>query len=187
MEEKWLEVPGYEGIYEVSDLGKVRSSKDKVTKSKLHGDRVWQQRILRQKTDKKGYKRVDLWKKKQNKTYLVHRLVMLAFIGEDKNKPYVNHIDGNPSNNYLENLEWCTSQENLLHAYENRLNESPDPIILFNSNTQEMNYFYSKSKASEFLGRNNGYVSNLLKSGVSEVDEYRIFVLPNNSKKETKQ
>ncbi len=54
MEEKWLEVPGYEGIYEVSDLGKVRSSKDKVTKSKLHGDRVWQQRILRQKTDKKG-------------------------------------------------------------------------------------------------------------------------------------
>ena len=183
MSEKWLDIPGYEGVYEVSNLGKVRSSKDKTTKSKIHGTRVWKQRILRQKTDKGGYKRVSLWKAKQEKTWLVHRLVMLAFVGENSEKRFVNHIDGNPSNNYLENLEWCTSRENLMHAYENRLNKSPDPIILFNLNTKEMHYFYSKSKASSFLGRNHGYISNLLKSDISEIDEYKIFVLPNNSSK----
>ena len=182
MNEIWKPIPFYEGIYEASDKGKIRTCEGKTTWTELHGERKWKQKVLKQKNDRNGYKRVSLWKEGECKDWLVHRLILLAFEGENKNKKIVNHIDGNHSNNHLDNLEWCTYKENLIHAYENKLNESPDPIILFNSNTQEMNYFYSKSKASEFLAKNTGYISNVLKSGVSEVDEYRIFVLPNNSK-----
>lgn len=173
--EVWKNVPDYEKIYEVSNKGKVRSTKDKVTKSEFHGNRKWQQRILRQRTDKNGYKRVNLWKKGSDKSHLVHRLVAKSFIKPVKNKEYINHIDGNPSNNYAENLEWCDHSENLIHAYENRLNKAPDPIILYNTNNKQINYFYSKAEASRFLGRSHGYVSGLLKEGVVEVDEYEIF------------
>ena len=173
--EVWKDAVGYEGIYEVSNKGKVRSSKDKITKSKRHGVRKWQQRILRQKTDKNGYKRVSLWKNKTDKTFLVHRLVALAFLPEVEGKEYINHIDGNPSNNYVENLEWCNHKENLIHAYKNRLNKAPDPIVLYNLNTHELKYFYSKAEASRFLGRSHGYISNLLKTGETEVDEYEVF------------
>lgn len=173
--EDWKDIPEYEGIYEVSNKGRVRSAKDKTTKSKLHGTRKWKQRILRQKTDKNGYKRVSLWKNKVDKTHLVHRLVAQAFIPQVDGKEYINHIDGNPSNNYLENLEWCNHRENLIHAYKNRLNKAPDPIILYNLNTQKTKYFYSKAEASRFLGRSHGFISNLLRKGKTEVDEYEVF------------
>jgi len=173
--EIWKDIPGYEKIYEVSSNGRVRSSKDKTTKSILHGERKWTQRILRLKTDKNGYKRVCLYKDKKPKDFLVHRLVAFAFIPKVEGKECINHIDGNPSNNYVENLEWCNHQENLLHAFENRLNKSPDPIVLFNLNNKDLKYFKSKSDASEFLGRNHGFISGLIKKNTYEVDEYLIF------------
>lgn len=174
--EQWRDIPEYEGIYEVSNFGRVRSSKDKTTKSALHGERKWKQRILKQKTDKGGYKRVSLWKNKISKDFLVHRLVLLAFGSNPDNKPSVNHIDGNPSNNHLDNLEWVTPKENLIHAFENRLNESADPVILYDTINKEVIYFYSKSQASQFLGRNKGYISGVLKQGENSVDNYEIFV-----------
>lgn len=173
--EMWKDIVDYEGIYEVSNRGKVRSAKDKTTKSERHGIRKWRQRILRQRNDKYGYKRVNLWKKGSEKTFLVHRLVAMAFLPEVDGKEYINHIDGNPSNNYIENLEWCNHKENLIHAYKNRLNKAPDPIVLYNLNTHELKYFYSKAEASRFLGRSHGYISNLLKKGETEVDEYEVF------------
>ncbi|API89403.1 HNH endonuclease [Marinilactibacillus sp. 15R] len=176
--EKWKPILGYEGIYEVSNKGKVRSSKDKTTSSVLRGERKWKQRILRLKTDKNGYKRVTLWKNKTRKDFLVHRLVALTFITEVNGKNNINHIDGNPSNNYVENLEWCNHKENLIHAFKKGLNKSPDPIVLLNINTHETKYFYSKAEASRFLNRNHGFISRLVKEGLSEVDEYMIFVKP---------
>lgn len=178
MEEKWMSVAGFEGIYEVSSLGRVRTSKGKTTHSKLHGERVWKQRILKQKTDKSGYKRVDLWKNKKPTTFLVHRLVAIAYIEKPKGKECINHIDANPSNNYVTNLEWCNHAENLLHAYDKRLNKTPDSIILRNTNTGELKYFYSKAEASKSLGRNHGFLSRILKEGVPEVDEYEVYILP---------
>lgn len=175
MTEKWNDINGYEGIYEVSDLGKVRTSKNKTTVSSFHGERRWKQRVLKQKTDKKGYKRVSLWKDQKEKTFQVHRLVAEAFIPKVENKDCVNHIDGNPSNNYLNNLEWCNHAENLFHAYKNKLNQSPDPLVLVNTITCEAFYFRSKAKASEFLGRNKGYVSRAIQKGEEKIDEYEIF------------
>lgn len=173
--EHWKPIKDYEGIYEVSDLGKVRSSLNKTTQSTLHGKRVWKQRILKQKTDSKGYKRVTLWKNKASKGFLVHRLVAISFIENKDKKKYVNHKDGNPSNNYVSNLEWCTSSENLIHAFENRLNQNPDPIVLYNNNTGELKYFRSKAEGSKFLGRNQGFLSGVMKKGESTIDEYEIY------------
>jgi len=59
MNEAWKEITGYEGLYEISNLGRVRTAKDKTTYSEKHGKRTWKQRTLKQKTDKNGYKRVS--------------------------------------------------------------------------------------------------------------------------------
>lgn len=176
MEEKWKDIEGYEDIYEVSSKGRVKTKEGKTTYSDLHGKRTWKARVLKQKTDKDGYKRVTLWKNKRGKDFLVHRLVATAFLSNPESKPTVNHIDGNPSNNYLNNIEWATYRENLLHAFKNGLNKSPDPIILQNVNTNELQYFGSKAEASEFLGRSKGYVSARVNAGEFVIDEYQIFV-----------
>lgn len=174
--ENWKQIPGYEGIYEVSDEGRVRSAKNKTTNSVLHGERKWQQRILKQKSDKNGYKRVSLWKNKMVKDFLVHRLVAMTFIEKVDGKDIINHKDGVQWNNNVSNLEWCTYKENNAHAVENRLNCHADPIILFNIVSKEVCYFKSKSEASKFTGRNQNYISNLLKKGGNIIDDYEIYV-----------
>ncbi len=174
--ELWKDIPGYEGIYEVSSTGRVRSSKNKTTQSVLHGERKWQQRILKQKSDKNGYKRVSLWKNKMVKDFLVHRLVAMAFIEKVDGKDIINHKDGIQWNNHVSNLEWCTYQENNAHAIENRLNTVGEPIVLFNLISKETHYFTSKAEASKFVGRSHGYVSNLLKNGENKVDDYEIYM-----------
>lgn len=78
------------------------------------------ERILKLQTDHKGYARVSLGKRK---TLAVHRLVAKSFIPNPQNKPQVNHIDGNKQNNCVENLEWCTNQENQIHAIKTGLND----------------------------------------------------------------
>lgn len=176
--EKWLDVVGYEGIYQISDRGQMRTVPGKTTVRRLNGKdeiRHWKGRTLKQKTDRRGYKRVTLWKNKREKDFLVHRLVCTAFHPNPENKPEVNHIDGNPSNNRVDNLEWVTSQENLMHAFKHLLNKSPDPIVLADPITEEAKYFYSKAEASRFLGRSTAFISNVLKRGDKEIGGYEIF------------
>ena len=91
-DEKWLPVPGYEGLYEVSDHGKVRSRK----------------KVLKEHPMRNGYYNVSLFKDGKYKAYGIHRLVALAFIPNREHLPQVNHKDGNKKNNAVENLEWCT-------------------------------------------------------------------------------
>lgn len=101
--ENWKPVEGYEGIYEVSDQGRVRNIK--------YGGR-----LLSCVRVAHGYLAVHLYKNGCKKMHLVHRLVAMAFIPNPKNKPQVNHIDGVKQHNHISNLEWVTSQENLTHA-----------------------------------------------------------------------
>lgn len=172
----WKDIPEYEGIYEISSNGIVRTSKNKTTYTEMHGVRKWKQRELKQKTDHDGYKKVSLWKEGKNKDFLVHRLVALAFLKKQNGKNIINHKDCNPSNNSVDNLEWCNYSENLLHAYENRLNQSNDRIILLHIKTNEPIVFKSKAEASLFLGKNKGYVSNIIIQGKKTIGDYEIFV-----------
>ena len=101
--EEWRPVVGYEGYYEVSNYGNVRS----VPRFRNKGT------LLKPSLDSHGYFMADLWKNNQRKKIGVHRLVGMAFIPNPENLPYINHKDENPKNNFIGNLEWCTHEYNL--------------------------------------------------------------------------
>ncbi len=119
MIEKWIDVKNFEGIYKVSNKGSV-ASYDKIVTGRIPG--TTQQRkgkILkefRQKISNTSYCRVVFSHENKRTDMLVHRLVAKAFILNPDNKPYVNHIDNNATNNNVDNLEWCTHSENMIHA-----------------------------------------------------------------------
>lgn len=121
MEEIWKDVIGFEGWYQVSNLARVKSLK-KYVKHNYGGERVVQERIIKQSMEKNrgevGYMRTSLAKgSKRNQIRInTHRLIAEAFIPNPENKKFVNHIDGNKLNNSLENLEWVTPKENVTHA-----------------------------------------------------------------------
>ena len=111
-QEEWQAVKGYEGLYEVSNQGRVKSLPRNTTKGK----------ILVAEKNHRGYYRVGLTKNNKQKHFSIHRLVAEVFIPNPQNKPQVNHIDGNKQNNSVENLEWVTHSENMKHATEMGLN-----------------------------------------------------------------
>lgn len=113
MEEKWLDIKGYEGLYQVSNMGNVFS----VARLGTKGGEI--KTII-----VNGYKKVKLYKNGKMKTFSIHKLVAQAFIPNPENKPQVNHIDGNKSNNFYTNLEWVSCQENVEHAYINGLRKT---------------------------------------------------------------
>ncbi len=113
--EIWKDVVGYEGLYSVSSLGRVRSEA-RVVEHARYGKQSVPERILKGKTDKGGYLLAVLCRAGQKKTCKVHRLVALVFLENPENKSCVNHIDNNPKNNRLENLEWCSQAENIQHC-----------------------------------------------------------------------
>lgn len=100
-------IPGYECKYSATKDGKIWSE--------------YKQGFLSPKIDKKGYEVVVLYKKGHPKTFLVHRLIALTFIENPNELPTVNHKDGNPLNNRLDNLEWMSFSDNLSHAYKTGL------------------------------------------------------------------
>lgn len=105
--ENWIEIPEYEGLYMISDLGNVKS--------------LYSNKILKPSIDKFGYCRFSATKNKKQKTLRIHRIVAELFIPNPNNLPQVNHKDGNKENNSKNNLEWCTDSENKLHAYKEGL------------------------------------------------------------------
>lgn len=177
--EVWKDVVGYEGIYEVSDHGRVRTKQGKTTHSDLHGIRVWKSRILKEKNPRGRDVRVSLWKDKKDKSFLVHQLVGKAFLPMIPGKECINHKDGNPRNNHLSNLEWCNHLENNRHAFENGLMNSNIEIELISLHSGSQYKFISMARASKFLCMNSGYISSLIKRGKfiakhKNGDNYRI-------------
>ena len=112
MKELWKDIKYYEGLYQVSNLGRIKSVEREV-KNKS-GYRIVRSKILASRTDKGGYKIIDLRNGAKKKTYKVHRLVAIAFIPNPLNKPEVNHKkEFEKWNNTVDNLEWMTSKENI--------------------------------------------------------------------------
>lgn len=118
--EIWKPVVGYEGLYEVSNLGNVKSV-DKVVQTK-RGSRHYPERRLSEWVDHKNYKTVLLCKNGKQRTTKVHRIVAEAFIENPLGYKQINHIDCDKRNNNVSNLEWCNNSRNQKHAYEHGLN-----------------------------------------------------------------
>lgn len=117
MKEKWMPIKSYEGWYEVSDLGRVRSV-DRVVRYKDGRTYEYSSKLIKHKADKRGYPYVGLNKAGKKTAKRVHRLVAETFLPVRDKSLEVNHIDGNKNNNKLSNLEWVTSSENTLKGYE---------------------------------------------------------------------
>lgn len=108
MQEIWKDINGYEGMYQVSNLGNVKS---------LNFKNTGKEGLLKQTLENNGYLRVSLCKNKKVDYQNVHRLVAKTFIPNPKNYPIINHIDANRKNNNMNNLEWCTMQHNVREMY----------------------------------------------------------------------
>ena len=111
MKEVWKDVKGYEGLYQVSNMGRVKA---------LNYHREHREKILTSSI-KKGYYTIGLCKNGKQRTYFIHRLVAIAFVEGYEEELVVNHIDGDKLNNQYTNLEWCTISENTKHAFDKDL------------------------------------------------------------------
>ena len=152
MKEEWKPIKGYEGLYEVSNMGRVKSL------------RYGKARILRTPDNLRGYKSVILSKQATRKIKRVHRLVAEAFIPNPMNLPVVNHLDGDKYNNCATNLEWCTYQENSIHAIKTGLTRpavTTKPIMAYKGD-KLVGTFKSMSECANKLNCNIQNVSGVI-------------------------
>lgn len=112
MKEIWKDIEGYEGLYQVSNLGRVKSLERQVWKKRQQCYMRVRERIIQQYISKVGYYVVVLCQNGRKKTYYVHRLVAKAFIPNSENKPEIDHINTIRTDNRINNLRWATSKEN---------------------------------------------------------------------------
>lgn len=143
----WKPISGYEGLYEVSDTGMVRSRKSD------------HYRLLKQKYNRfTGYYAVDLRKDGKCKTCSVHRLVAMAFLPNPDGLPYVNHKDEDKTNNSVENLEWCTSEYNNLYSSYKRRKR----VDAYTVDGELLATFESEHVAAEMLGVTKSAISQAI-------------------------
>jgi hypothetical protein len=118
--EVWKDVAGYEGLYQVSNEGQVKSLARTIVRSDGQNKTI-EEKVLKSGMSSKGYLQINLCRNGKQKTVKIHRLVAETFIPNPKNKPEVNHKDGKKGNNLFSNLEWATPSENIRHAYHTGL------------------------------------------------------------------
>ena len=155
----WKDIEGYEGLYQVSDKGEVRSL-DRTERSKGNSYRQRKGMLLKQRIDKYGYYKVNLYKDSKLKTFVVHRLVAVAFVDNPMDLPVVNHIDGDKTNNHFSNLEWCTVQENTHHAtyvlgtndWTVGVERTKVKTFILDTNIGEVKVFESHKECEDYYG-----------------------------------
>lgn len=167
IEEVFKDILGYEGLYQISNYGRVKSLKRKnifyCGLRKEYAERPVKEKILSISKSNRGYLQVCLTKNGKYKTFLVHRLVAQTFIPNPLNKLTVNHIDGNKENNCVNNLEWATSSENIKHAFTIGIKEIHNKLKV-NQYDLEDNFIKTWNCITDFLKANN---INLKSSNIS--------------------
>jgi hypothetical protein len=151
--EEWKDIKEFEGLYQVSNYGRVKS-----LKRILNDGRIWEERVMKTPLSA-GYPSVSL---RKNNIYVrerVHRLVGKTFLKGYQEKYCINHIDGIKTNNHFSNLEWCTYKENSMHAFINNLNDvinntryiNMKPTVQLSLNNEFIRIFDSAKEAAKFV------------------------------------
>lgn len=173
MEEIWKPIPGYDGIYDASNTGHIRSSPGKTTHTERHGTRHWEERVLKEKYQcrygRRGDYRVELWKDGEHKTFLVSRLVAMAWHGVPQKGMTVNHINGISTDNRAENLEWLSLADNIKEGHKNNAFAAHKRWMVFEDECGNEYTFDSMLSASHFLNRRYGYLSYRLRHNFDTV------------------
>ena len=148
LSEEWKDIPGYEGLYEVSNLGRIRNKKTG--------------RILKLETSHQGYKRIRF--SKGGKKFAVHRLVAEAFIPNPQNLPMINHKDEDKTNNAVDNLEYCDCKYNNNYgtAIIRRAENNKKSVMQFDLSGKFIKEFASVGAAAEEIGVSIGTLSGAL-------------------------
>lgn len=160
MKEIWKDIKDYEGLYQVSNLGRVK--------------RITTGRVLKPLKHANGYIMVKLSKNSIVYTKTVHRLVAEAFIPNPEHKSEITHIDENKTNNNVSNLEWMTRKENINHGTRTeRMSKTQSiPIIATNIKTGESKEFYGARECARQLGLTHGNIASVLKGRYKQTGGY---------------
>nr|DAH15328.1 MAG TPA: homing endonuclease [Caudoviricetes sp.] len=181
MQEIWKDIKGYEGYYQISNLGRVKSLSRKTYKSSGEFHRTKKERIKVPKTTKDGYNAVTLSVNCKDKTFSVHSLVANAFITKpDSKKPLeINHIDTNRKNNCADNLEWVTHEENVAHSvalghysvHSGEKNGRCVPVTVCTMDGDEVKSFSYLAQCAEWLKENAEIRSNDIQQIASHIKQ----------------
>jgi hypothetical protein len=177
MQEIWKDIPGYEQYYQVSNLGKLRSKPREI--KRRNGHYVMPSKILTLQKNNHGYMYFQTKVDKQYKKLYIHRAVCMAFIPNTNNKPHVNHMDSNPLNNNVSNLEWVTHIENMHHAmnagrfeasfaktvekFKKTIEDKQIPVVGTNIKTGEEVRFKSINEAGRHFNNDAASICNCCK------------------------
>ena len=175
MREVWRAVKNYEGRYEVSNFGRVKSLYDA-----RHN--IYREKILKPYSNGKGYLRVGLFKDGKHKKFLVHVLVAQAFIPNQQNLPCLNHIDENTMNNCVNNLEWCTHEYNNNYgSHKQRIAKSLSKVVAQHDLiTGELIKIWPNAyEVEREIGFNKGDICKCCNGKLGQSHGFKWFYIPN--------
>lgn len=163
--EEWKPIEGYEGMYEVSNKGKIKSL------ARDYNNRTLHDRIMKQYVGKTGYFCIRLCKNGKTKLFKVHRLIAEAFIDNPNKLPFINHLDGNKLNNSISNLEWCSPSRNIKHAYLTGLRRTQS-VFQLDVEGKVLKMWGSISEASEKTGVDISKICSCCRGGQKTAGGY---------------
>ena len=169
LKEVWKDIEGYEGFYQVSNLGRVKSLKRTFIRSDGK-TKTFQGKVLKHNVNPKGYKYVNLSCQSKIYSIRIHRLVAKAFLENPNNYPCINHIDENKLNNNIENLEWCTYQYN--NTYNNKQRCRMTKVSKFSKRGEFIRNYDSITEAGKDTGADGRNISACCRKKIKSCGGY---------------